>query len=74
MNTSSVLLGLLLSGNIKLPRGHLNKMEDPGVLLEYSVIVEEGFDWKLPEAEITDWEAEAKESPLDNPKARIQPM
>jgi hypothetical protein len=68
-NTSSVLFGSLLSGNIRLPRGHFNGMEASAVLSEYSGISEDA-----PEVERVGWEANAKESVPGKPMVRTIPI
>jgi len=63
MNTSVALLGSLFSGNIRLPRGHFNKMDGSEVLWKYSII---GMsDGSVPEVETIG-------SQPSKPKARIQ--
>ncbi len=73
-NTSLVSFGSLISGKIRLPCGHFNKMEDPDEFSEYSIVSKEALEEDLPEAEMIGWEANTKESAPDRPKPRIKPI
>ncbi len=71
-NTSLVFWGSLISGKIRLPRGHFNEMEYPDEFSEYSISSK--LEGDLPEAGGAGWEANAKESAPERPKPRTKPI
>ena len=71
-NTSLIFFGSLISGKIRLPRGHFNKMEDPDEFSEYSISSK--LEGDFPEAGGAGWEANAKESAPGRPKPRTKPI
>ena len=64
----------MISGKIRLPRGHFNIMEDLDGFSEYSIISKEALEGDLPEAGGGGWEANAKESAPERPKPRTKPI